>query len=581
MHRRLFKALIFFFASILILFLFIGSLALKLNNKYRPSIYNYESYLAPDIIKKINQDYNYKQFKEVNEFTQALVQDKAIAGVGSDFQAAQLILDKKIKKIDYSIIFGKETNDWKNRKKLFTETIQDHLENFDQLIYNKLASMTPEDLKRIGFEIDSTKRSWRSLETKTKNIDEWDHFADFIIPYYSQDKGVAYNINKSTRPHLQISDEEIENLANETLKKDWLDIFKTLQKNNYQRVGWTNAYVDNLMIGAFNYGDGWEKKFTANEEGKLFEFNEDNYKDAIDSFVNFVKNASGKEIRDTKYNFLSGDGLELVNHLIEPTSGRSDAAVVYNGDALDAYYSKDNFSSVEEGLIRFIRPKHNYILMDGWIISHKLSEEDTNKFLNTLKENIYRNNSEYNGQNALNNLEEKFIEKIIENINEKAIEDAKEILQHIFENEETKKEIIDLLNKNQLLKNNNWSDLKEWFKHINPNQVEDNKFKEFLYLLRSHSDDGYKLFEDIFSDVFGDIELSEIGNFDYISYTPADSLTYQFIDKWYFGNDEIARGIFEQPHPTKDNGYSLFTYPLIDNNLRTKIVSYYFEKTKN
>ncbi|SGA22905.1 Uncharacterised protein [Mycoplasmopsis arginini] len=55
----------------------------------------------------------------------------------------------------------------------------------------------------------------------------------------------------------------------------------------------------------------------------------------------------------------------MLNHLIEPKEGRSDSAVIYNGDALDAYYSKDNFASVEDGLIRFIRPKYNYLLMDG------------------------------------------------------------------------------------------------------------------------------------------------------------------------------------------------------------------------
>ncbi|ENY69373.1 Hypothetical protein, putative Spermidine/putrescine ABC transporter substrate binding protein (potD) [Metamycoplasma auris 15026] len=584
MHRKLFKALIFSFASILILFLFIGSLALKLNNKYRPSIYNYESYLAPGIIKKLNQNYHYKQFKEVNEFTQALVQDKAIAGVGSDFQAAQLILDKKIKKIDYSVVFGDENKDWNKRKNLFTETIQNHLENFDQLIYNKLASMTEDDLKRIGFEIDPQKKAWRMLdETKAKNEKEWDHFADFIIPYYSQDKGIAYNINKDTRPHLKDlnDDGEIEELKEANLKKDWLDIFKILHKHNYQRIGWTNAYVDNLMIGAFNSRKEWTKEFTANGEGKLFDFNEKNYKDAIDSFVSFVKNASGYEIRNTMHNFLSGDGLELVNHLIEPASGRSDAAVVYNGDALDAYYSKDNFASVEEGKIRFIRPKHNYILMDGWIISHKLSEEDTKKFLEALKENVYHNNAKFNKEDGLMNLEEEFIAKIIENIGDKEIKEAKEILASIFENEEAKKEIIEQLNKNETLKTTDWNKLDEWTKNINPKEVDNKKFKDFLHIVRSHSDDGYKLFEDIFSDVFSDIELSEIGNFDYISYTPADALTYAFIDKWYFGNDEIAKGIFEQPHPEKDSEYQLFTYPLIENNLRTKIVSYYFEKTKN
>ncbi|ENY53826.1 Hypothetical protein MALK_4300 [Metamycoplasma alkalescens 14918] len=586
MNKRIFKFLLSCFAIVFLIFLFFGSIILKLSNKYRPSIYNYESYLSPEIIKKIGKNYNYKEFKEVSEFTQVLTQDKAIAGVGSDFQAAQLILDKKIKKIDYTKIFGNNSNTWQKRKKLFTKTIQNHLENFDNLIYSKLANMEDKGNK-IGFEIDANNKRWRSFETKQINENNWDHFSDFIIPYYSQDKGIAYNINKETRPHLNIED-EINHLEEKTLQIDWKEIFSILKNNNYQRIGWTNAYIDNLMIGAMNSGDDWIKNFTLNGEGKLFDFNENNYKDAIKSFVKFVEHASGKPIRNTKYNFLSGDGLELLNHLIEPKSGRSDAAVIYNGDGLDGYYSKDNFESVEEGKIRFIRPKNNYILMDGWIISHKLSEDDTNKFLETLRINIYHNNHKYSDKKTyeekLDQLENDFIAKVKENINEnkeKHLDAAKEVLKNIFNNQEEKNQIIEKLNENEKFKNNNWKEIDNWNNQLeNFVNNENSTNKDWLLIIRNNSDDGASIFEEAFSNTFADIELSEIGNFDYISYTPADQLTYEFIEKWYFGNDETAKSIYSQPEPIK-NQYSLFTYPIIDNNLRTKIVSYYFELTKS
>jgi spermidine/putrescine ABC transporter substrate binding protein len=67
--------------------------------------------LSPKIIKKIKQNYNYKEFKEINEFSQALNAERAIAGVGSDFQAAQLIIDNKIKKLDFTQIYGNGAND--------------------------------------------------------------------------------------------------------------------------------------------------------------------------------------------------------------------------------------------------------------------------------------------------------------------------------------------------------------------------------------------------------------------------------------------------------------------------------------
>ncbi|SGA22836.1 Uncharacterised protein [Mycoplasmopsis arginini] len=52
-----------------------------------------------------------------------------------------------------------------------------------------------------------------------------------------------------------------------------------------------------------------------------------------------------------------------------------------------------------------------------------------------------------------------------------------------------------------------------------------------MLIVRNNSDKGYSLFEDAFTEAFGDEELSEIANFDYISYTPADKLSYKFIEK--------------------------------------------------
>lgn len=44
-------------------------------------------------------------------------------------------------------------------------------------------------------------------------------------------------------------------------------------------------------------------------------------------------------------------------------------------------------------------------------------------------------------------------------------------------------------------------------------------------------------------------------------------------------NDEKALDIYRQPK--ENNDYKLLTYPIIDSNLRTKISSYYYEKTKS
>ncbi|MHA3880492.1 hypothetical protein [Metamycoplasma hominis] len=81
------------------------------------------------------------------------------------------------------------------------------------------------------------------------------------------------------------------------------------------------------------------------------------------------------------------------------------------------------------------------------------------------------------------------------------------------------------------------------------------------------------------SDAFANSEIGSISNFDYVSYTPTEKIIYDFIKKWYFGSNKVAISIFDQPE--SNNNYQVFSYPIIDNNLRTKIITYYYEKTKS
>ncbi|VEU78933.1 Uncharacterised protein [Metamycoplasma arthritidis] len=538
MNRKLTKILLVFLPIIIVFIVFISFLTIKLSGGYRPSIYNYESYLAPEIKNKLKQNYNYKEFKEVNEFTQALNAEKAIAGVGSDFQAAQLIIDNKIRKIDFTKIFNENANSWEYRKKLFRPAIVKHMEAFDRYIYDAIANKKHPKARILD------------QEKKTYDVDgdgKADHFYDYIIPYYSQDKGIAYNTNKSTRPHLD-TEAATKELANQNGKLNWLEIVEILKKYNYKRFGWTNAYYDNLMLGAINKNVSNYNQIT-----------EENYKEYIDSFVDFVKKATGANIKDTDLNFMSNDGLELLNHLIEPKAKRSDAAVLYNGDALDAYYSRDNFDSVQDGNVRFIRPKNNYILMDVWIISQGLSDKDTNTLLQTLKENVYANNNVNSTlQSSLKTIEDKFFEEFKKHLTEDVVEFEKARLKSSYAND---------TNLDNILK-----EVDEFRKALI-----DNNYEKILELRNSK----YKYFHKFFQDVFDQSEVPEIANFNYISYTPTDSLFYEFIKKWYFANDKIALEIYSQFNDGEIAGYKLLPYPIIDTNLRTKIVAYYYEKTRS
>ncbi|AWX42500.1 Uncharacterised protein [Metamycoplasma cloacale] len=535
MYKRWLKIILWVFPLIATFILVLTFTLTKGLHAYRPSIYNYESYMSPTIIEKIKKKYNYKEFKEVNEFTQALNAEKAIAGVGSDFQAAQLIIDNKIKKIDFERIYGIGANNWELRKHIYRDAIVKHIEDFDKLIFETLQTTAPQKIL--------------SVKNQTYDVDNdgiADHIYEYIIPYYSQDKGIAYNINKTSRPHLDIDNTLIE-LEGQSEKLSWKEIINILRKNNYNSFGWTNAYYDNLMIGAFY--DNWDVPNV---------FTEKNYKKAIDSFFDFVEKESGHSIKDTKYNYTTGDGLELLNHLIEPKPNRSDAAILYNGDALDAYYSEDNFASVEEGTIRFIRPKNNYILMDCWIIAKALSENDTNDFLDLLRENIYSNNN-------LNRSWDK--DKNYKTLTDKFFSEFKE-LYNTWDIQEERKKLKDEFNLSD-------EEINNLIKKFDDCLTYD-KFDTDLLELRNSE---YHLFDDVFSELFSSSNIGEIINFDYVSYTPTDVNTYEFIKKWYFKDDKIALSMYEQPDPS--DTYNVYPYPIINTATRTKITSYYYEKTKS
>ncbi|WP_412031639.1 hypothetical protein [Metamycoplasma buccale] len=537
MKRRIWKIILFSIPFLIVIVIFAILASIKINNGYQASIYNYESYLSPKVVKKIKQYYNYKEFKEVNEFSQALYAERTIAGIGSDFQAAQLIIDNKIKKINFELIFGKGANEWEKRKLLYRSSIVKHMEKFDNLIYETIKNKN-HPTARILSEKDKT------YDVNGDGIP--DHFYEYILPYYSQDKGVALSLDKKNRPHLDKIENTLKDLKNKDFKLTWEELIRLLRKHNYQRFGWTNAYYDNLMIGSSYQGN---KPYNI--------FNEKNYKQAIDAFVKFVNEVGGHNIKNTEYNYFSNDGLELLNHLIEPKEKRSDAAVLYNGDALDAYYSKDNFSLVKNGSIKFIRPKDNYMLMDGWILSKRLDNKETERFLNLLKQTIYSQSSIKNISNQLRNLENNFFSQFKKYLSKKIIDDEKEFVK-IRSKQLGYDQTISLKKINEFL-----------------SALNENNFYKILKL--RNSDLHY--FSRHFDKIFEENLIDEIINFNYISYTPTDNLMYKFFEKWYFSGDKVALEIYKQRESY--GNYNLSTYPIIDNNLRTKIATYYYEVTKS
>ncbi|AWX42496.1 Uncharacterised protein [Metamycoplasma cloacale] len=388
--------------------IFIGILSIKLNNPYHVSLYNYESYLSKKIIDKVKKNYSYHVFTEINEFTKAINTEKAVAGVGSDHQIAQLILENKIKKINFERIFG--TNNKEKIYEFYSPIVREHLDKFDKWIIEEVKRNNPDNIKNgmkngifLPYLVYNEDGIIQGAEIDGQ--EGVDSFYQYLVPYFIQDKVIAYNINNKYRPHLK----DIENIQFENT--DWTTILKTLiNKHNYNRTYWTNSYLDNAMIGQFYAHESGKENYIV--DNKVVDITDENYKKILNYFTEFVYETTGATIKENDRNKLVTNGLELVNEIIEPASTKADIAIMYNGDSLDSYFSEDNFSKLTDTQIKYIRPHNNYVLLDAWIISKSTNDDESNKLLDFMKENILMGSNE-----TEENITNHFFEHLLKNIN--------------------------------------------------------------------------------------------------------------------------------------------------------------------
>ncbi|ASI53768.1 hypothetical protein MHSN_00890 [Metamycoplasma hyosynoviae] len=541
---------------IVILFsIFLWILIIRIMNPFKVSIYNYESYLSRNVISKIKKHYSYHTFSEIQEFTKAIHTNKAVAGVGSDHQIAQLILEGKLRKIELRKIFDnyKENEDGLNvfekekqfRKFVYShyeDIVQKHIDIYEQKIIGAIKKANPQNIKTtltkqnkiirpfLYYKNDDISKEVIGFEADGKiGID---HFYEFLFPYFIQDKVIAYNINQKYRP-------QIKNISKIDFKNNytWHNILTTLINNHgYKMINWTNSYLDNAMIGQF-YATEQGLKNYINSQGYVEEITEKNYKEIFNYFFDFVQKSTGFSIKEPLHNKLVTDGLQLVNEIIEPIKTKPDIAIMYNGDTLDSYYANDNFEILEDKKqIDYVKPKNNYILMDAWIISNNVSDKDTDKFLKFWKENVITGSTF---------TESEYIKHYYQSV-----------LENLVDNEPNKK--YEYLTK--LFKNKNIE------APFDINELDKNFYKEKF---------------DIFKDNFG--FLNSVDNFDSVNYTPPFKYMNNFIKKYYFkeddmSDDEKAIKIFTIENNSTINHQ---VYQPIGLKLRTEIIDYYYNNTRS
>lgn len=316
----------------------IAAVVFKAKAPYKPIFYNYSSYISENNKKEINKNFDYKEFAELTEFNRAISSNKALAGIGSDHQAVTLIRKNKLKKINYELIFGKGVTSPQN---YLRPVIWKHLNSYDKYLIN--------DINGKPF-------------AKPRHL--WEYF----IPYYSQSQVIAFNFRKNNNiiPTFKPNSTHFE-------------ILQTLAKNGYKNLVITDSIRDNLMLGStyLKQADGSHKNEFQIINGDL---TTENYKNQVDSFLDLIKQSTNLDPKNPNQVLFKGDGSDVLQSMIDPKTNIQ-MGIMYNGDALDAYYSEDNFKDVKEGGIRIVNPKDGLLLVDGLVINSSVSNSEADDYL--------------------------------------------------------------------------------------------------------------------------------------------------------------------------------------------------------
>lgn len=441
----------------------ITMLGIKISNKFKPSFYCYQSYMSPKNIKKINQKFDYKEFGEIAEFNKAILTNKAVAGIGSDSQTVNLIKRNALKKIDYEKIFGKGI---KTPKAFLRKEIWDHLLEYDEYL-----------------KTDYWGNKFKDEHGNEENRHLWQYF----LPYYSQDAIIAYNPSKINK---ELKDVVFPKMVDN--KAPMIDILKTLSKEGYDSWAITNSIRDNLI-----YGSAYRSKLTSGSQiddesnGNVYSTT---YELLINNFVKLIHDGTGYSVNNDKHINFKSDGLELLNLLLNPHS-KINAAIMYNGDGIDAFYSEDNFKNVANGTIRYVRPLKNLLLVDGFVINN-----NKNSKLDDAVYDIAKQTWMSNYQKLYQAGVAKFGTNVYEVFNNPDTDENKTKLDIIFQ---------DAMQQLAQEKENNEIEISK--------QYPDSEQRP-TYFENGHN--------------------SGFDNFNYIGYTPTNLLEYQFVYDNYFEEDE-------------------------------------------
>lgn len=335
----------------------VAIISLKLIHPFKPSFYTYSSYADQKTINEIDKKYSYKEYGSAKDFEYSLENNKAIAGVASDYSIISLINDGKIAPISKTI--KKINNLDKEWDQYFSHQSVEQMNFFDSYLeQEKLLSL----YKDYGY-------------TKFK-------FSDFVVPYFINDKLLAVDTSKLLGK-INLSKDFLEFGNKIPTLEEAISKIKEKAKDDQKdfKIQWTKNERENTVYGSTVNNptfDNWTTQIT-----------DENYEEWINNFASIVEKGTGATISNIKRNLFETDSDVILNNLINPKSDIS-VASIYNGDALDAYFGHDNFQSVTDGdRVRIIRTKYTIRILDCFVVSSSVNQNDLEQILKDFNETLF------------------------------------------------------------------------------------------------------------------------------------------------------------------------------------------------
>ncbi len=381
MNKRRFNKKMFWIIllSILSLGFFIAIIIIKCINPFKPSFYAYSSYVDPQTQKEINKKYTYKEYGTAVDFEYMLENNKAVAGITSDYSIIALIKEGKL------------------------APIRKQVEEINSLSGNWVDYFSDESKEQMAsYAIDET-----TQEMLRKKYPEYGagydfQFSDFVVPYFINDKVIAFDTKKIMNK-LNVTLEDVNDLfgsSNPTM----VEALKTLNSQDSNlKVQWTKNERENVAIGSTesNPEDNW-----------VINIDDSNYNQLLNYFSQMVSEGTSASMSNIKVNLFDNDSDIILNNLINPSS-KINTAMIYNGDALDAYYGHDNFSEITDGdRLRIVRSKYTIRILDCFVVSSSISEKNRLNLLKNFNDYLF---------NGMFTTEEQFNQMLTEDITEEDI----------------------------------------------------------------------------------------------------------------------------------------------------------------